>query len=228
VTVVNQTALVAVYLHDAKEELYVFDLTKASESGSIADSRVQIELPTLGTISGLSGRKQDTEMFYHFYSFTYPGTIFRYDFGSNTSSVFREIRIAEFNPAAFETEQVFYHSKDGTRVPMFIVRPAGFERNGDNMVYLYGYGGFSISLTPTFNAFRCVLMNGTGGAVAIPNLRGGYATTCQLLLIHSLDLIWNPTAFMYVEESMARSGTIKARSTRSRMCLMTLSLLPST
>jgi prolyl oligopeptidase len=194
VTVVNQNALVVVYMHDAKEELSIMDLSKPDDSGSIVASRVKIELPAIGTIAGLSGRKQDTEMFYHFFSFTYPGTIFRYDFTTQSSQVFREIRIAGFDPARFRAEQVFYKSKDGTDIPMFIIHPDDFECDASRMVYLYGYGGFSISLTPSFNAFRCVLMNGTGCAVAIANLRGGYVTTTATANVTALDTTAAPTS----------------------------------
>src|SRR5437879_6632785 len=110
-------------------------------------------------------------MFYAFTSFLYPTTIFRYDFKEGTSSVFKAPAI-DFDPSGYETNQVFYTSKDGTRVPMFVTHKKGMKLDGSNPTYLYGYGGFDISLTPSFSASLLAWV-GRGGVCAIPNLRGG-------------------------------------------------------
>src|SRR5207245_3729887 len=107
-----------------------------------------LPLPTLGSIGGISGERKDDEMFYAFTSFLYPTTIFRYDVRSGTTSVFKAPAI-DFDPSGYETKQVFYTSKDGTRVPMFITHRKGLALDGTNPTLLYGYGGFNISLTPS-------------------------------------------------------------------------------
>ena len=116
-----------------------------------------------------SGRTQDT--FYAFTSFNYPSTTFRYDFATKASTVFKQPTV-DFDPNAFETRQVFYPSKDGTKIPMFIVHKKGLVLNGSNPTYLYGYGGFDISLEPAFSPANIVWME-MGGVYAQPNLRGG-------------------------------------------------------
>ncbi|MFO0004004.1 MAG: S9 family peptidase, partial [bacterium] len=100
--------------------------------------------------AGLGGRRTNKETFYSFTSFTSPATIFRYDIAAGTSSLFRQPKLA-FDPADYVTEQVFYNSKDGTRIPMFISHKKGLKKDGATPTYLYGYGGFNISLTPTFS-----------------------------------------------------------------------------
>src|SRR2546430_15506067 len=107
-------------------------------------------LPTLSAVASISGQRKDDAMFYAFTSFLYPTTIFRYDFTEGTSSVFKAPAI-DFDPSGYETRQVFYTSKDGTRVPMFITHKKGIKLDGSNPTYLYGYGGFDISLTPSFS-----------------------------------------------------------------------------
>lgn len=164
VTCANEKYLIASYIEDVKNVVKVFDM----EGNFLND----IDLPSFGTVT-VSGRKKVDLLFYKFTSFTYPGTIFSYDFESRTSSVFRQIKVGGVEPDAFEAEQVFYTSKDGTKVPMFIVAPKGLERNGSNPTYLYGYGGFDISLMPSFNPFRCAFMKGFNAIVAVANLRGG-------------------------------------------------------
>ena len=154
---------VANYLTDARSEVFVYAMNGTFER--------EIELPTIGTASGFSGRKQDSEMFYSFASFTYPSTIFRYDFESNESTVFRASEI-DFNPDDFETKQVFYESKDGTTVPMFITHKKGLKLDGSNPTYLYGYGGFNISMPPSFSVGNIVWLE-QGGVYALPNIRGG-------------------------------------------------------
>jgi len=154
---------VANYMHDASSRLRLFAL----------DGRMlkDLELPTLGSIGSISGERKDDEMFYAFTSFLYPTTIFRYDFKSGATSVFKAPTI-DFDPSRFETKQVFYTSKDSTRVPMFITYKRGLTLDGSNPTYLYGYGGFNISLTPSFSVAMLVWLE-MGGVYAVPNLRGG-------------------------------------------------------
>jgi len=131
----------------------------------------EVELPGVGTAAGFAGRASDTESFYSFSSFTSPAAVWRYDLASGTSSPFRTPKLT-FDPALYVTEQIFYASKDGTQVPMFLSYKRGLERNGQNPVLLYGYGGFNISLTPTFSPARLAWME-QGGVYAVANLRGG-------------------------------------------------------
>jgi prolyl oligopeptidase len=141
----------------------VFDLT---------GKQVQVvDLPDLGSVSGFAGRRDDTETFYAFTSYTTPGTIYRYDVKAGQSSVFREPRVA-FDAKQFESSQVFYTSKDGTRVPMMIVARKGLKRDGANPTILYGYGGFNISQTPAFSVSTIAWLE-MGGVYAVANLRGG-------------------------------------------------------
>jgi prolyl oligopeptidase len=162
VSLVNDQ-LVASYLRDARDEIRMFDREGRHLSA--------VELPGLGTVSGFNGKRSDTETFYAFTGFTRPSTIYRYDLKSGRSSVFREPKV-DFDPANFETRQVFYRSKDGTKVPMFITHKKGINLNGRNPTILYGYGGFDISLTPSFSVANVVWME-MGGVYAVPNLRGG-------------------------------------------------------
>ncbi len=163
---------VAVWMHDAHEQVELFGL----------DGRKQkaLRLPALGSVgerlpSGgtqyFAGKRDQSEGFYAFTSFTHPTTIYRYDFKTGKSSVFRAPKV-DFDPAAFETRQVFYPSKDGTKIPMFLVHKKGLALDGHNPTLLYGYGGFDISLTPSFSVPRLVWME-MGGVLAVANLRGG-------------------------------------------------------
>lgn len=161
-TMVNDELVVA-YMHDAHHKLNIYD-----KGGKF---RRQIEMPTIGSIGGLSGERKDDEMFFSFTSFLYPTTAFRYDFRKNKISVFRQPEI-DFDASKFETKQVFYRSKDGTRVPMFLTHKKGLKLDGTNPTLLYGYGGFNISLTPRFSITRLVWME-NGGVYALANLRGG-------------------------------------------------------
>ncbi len=130
-----------------------------------------IEFPGIGSASGFAGKAKDKETFYAFTSFTRPTTIYRYDLVTGMSTRFRQPKV-EFDPNEYETKQVFYNSKDGTRVPMFITSKKGIKLDGKNPTYLYGYGGFDISLTPGFSVALLVWME-MGGVFAQPNLRGG-------------------------------------------------------
>ena len=148
---------------DAHETMKVYGLDGKFER--------DIALPTLGAITGFSTKRKATEAFYAFASYTYPTTIFHYDMASGKSRVLRQPKVA-FTPADFETTQVFYTSKDGTRIPMFLTMKKGLQKNGQNPTYLYGYGGFDISLTPSFTAATIAWLE-MGGIYAVANLRGG-------------------------------------------------------
>ena len=151
------------YLKDAKSQIVAFDLT----GKKLRD----VELPGLGTAGGFGGKRTDTDTFYSFASFTAPPIIYRYDVKSGKSEVYKEAKVA-FDRTQFEAKQVFYKSKDGTQVPMFIVHKKGIELNGSNPTLLYAYGGFNISITPSFSVSNLVWME-MGGVYAVANIRGG-------------------------------------------------------
>ncbi|HEU4852505.1 MAG TPA: prolyl oligopeptidase family serine peptidase [Telluria sp.] len=155
--------IVAEYLADAKSVVKVYDM----QGKHVRD----LDLPGIGTVGGLPGKRGDTETFYSFASFTNPTTIYRYDLKSGKSSVFRQPKV-DFNPADYETRQQFYTSRDGTKVPMFIVSKKGLKLDGSNPTYLYGYGGFNVSLTPSFSPANLAWME-MGGVYVLANLRGG-------------------------------------------------------
>lgn len=154
---------IATYLRDARSEVRLFALD-GSPSGIV-------ELAGLGSVGGFGGRQDETETFYAFTSFTTPTTIYRYDVARAQSSLFRRPEI-DFPADDYETRQVFYTSRDGTSVPMFLVHRKGLVLSGRNPTLLSGYGGFNISLTPTFSVARLVWLE-RGGVLAVPNLRGG-------------------------------------------------------
>lgn len=133
--------------------------------------RGELPLPGIGTVGEIQGRQGDDEMFYSFTSFLYPTAIYRYDLKSRSNEVFRTPKVA-FDPTLYETRQVFYTSKDGTRVPMFITGKKGIQLDGNNPTLLYAYGGFNISITPSFSAANVAWME-MGGLYAVANLRGG-------------------------------------------------------
>jgi prolyl oligopeptidase len=162
VSVVNDQ-FIASYLKDARSQVKVFRLDGRSVR--------EVELPGIGSISGFGGKRRDRETFYAFTGFTTPTTIYRYDAASGRSVVFKQPKV-DFNPNDFETRQVFYPSKDGTRVPMFIVHKKGLKLDGNNPTYLYGYGGFNVSTVPAFSVGNLVWME-LGGVYASANLRGG-------------------------------------------------------
>jgi prolyl oligopeptidase len=155
--------LVANYLKDAYTQVNIHD-----RNGRFIRN---IQLPGIGTASGFGGRPEDKETFYTFATFNSPPVIYRYNMTTGKSSVFRKPEV-RFDPNSFETKQVFYTSKDGTRVPMFIVHKKGVKLDGTNPTLLYGYGGFSVSMTPSFSVSRIVWME-NGGVYAMPNIRGG-------------------------------------------------------
>ncbi|MBW4616292.1 MAG: prolyl oligopeptidase family serine peptidase [Desmonostoc vinosum HA7617-LM4] len=154
---------VADYLQDAHTKIKVFDF-----NGIFVQ---EVELPGLGSAGGFNGKRTDTETFYSFSSFTTPGTIYRYNMVTGKSELFREPKV-DFNSGDYETKQVFYQSKDGTQVPMFITYKKSIKLDGNNPTLLSGYGGFNISMTPVFSVSRLVWME-MGGVYAMPNIRGG-------------------------------------------------------
>jgi len=154
---------IANYLHDAYSQVRFYDI-----SGKFLK---ELNLPGIGTVGGLNGKRGDTELFYTFTSFLYPPTIFRYDVKTGQSALFRKPEV-EFDPSGYETKQVWFASKDGTRVPMFVTHRKGLKLDGSNPTYLTAYGGFNISMTPSFSVSNLVWLE-NGGVYALPNLRGG-------------------------------------------------------
>ena len=154
--------MIVTYDKDAANHAYVYDL-----NGTMIH---EIELPTFGEV-GFSSRYDEPEVYYGFTSFVYPMTVFKYDIESNTSTVFRAPQV-DFNPADFTTEQVFVTSKDGTKVPMFLTYKKDLVKDGKNPTFLYGYGGFNITLNPGFSTSRLPFLE-NGGIYAQMNLRGG-------------------------------------------------------
>jgi prolyl oligopeptidase len=155
--------LFVTYIKDVTNRVYVYSLDGKLER--------EVKLPGLGTVSGFGGEKNDPFVFYTFTSFTFPPTIYKYDIATGKSEVFRKPEV-KFDPESFVTEQVFYPSKDGTKVPMFIVYKKGLKKNGKNPTMLYAYGGFNISTNPSFSPARISWLE-QGGIYASANLRGG-------------------------------------------------------
>ena len=135
-------------MKDASNHAYLYNL-EGTKTG-------EIKFPTIGSVSGFSGDKNDNEAFYVFTSYTFPPTIYKLDVASNKSEVFRKTEVA-FHPEDFVSEQIFYTSKDGTRVPMTITYKKGMKKNGSNPVMLYGYGGFNISMIRWISFSTCFL-----------------------------------------------------------------------
>jgi prolyl oligopeptidase len=154
---------VATYLKDARSQVKVFDL----------DGRLvrEVELPGLGSTGGFGGKRTDTETFFSFTSFTVPGAIYRHDMKTGASALFRQPKV-DFQPDRYETRQVFYTSRDGARVPMFLTHRKGLVLDGRNPTLLYGYGGFNIPITPAFSVSTVSWLE-WGGVYAVANLRGG-------------------------------------------------------
>ncbi len=155
--------LVANYLQDAHTVIKVFDL-----EGTLVR---EVDLPGLGSAGGFGGKRDDRETFYTFTSFTCPNTIYHYDMVTGASTLYRRPQV-DFQPDAYEIKQVFYQSKDGTAIPMFIAHKKGLVFDGNNPTLLYAYGGFNVSLSPYFSVSNLVWME-MGGVYAVPNLRGG-------------------------------------------------------
>ncbi|MDX9769210.1 MAG: prolyl oligopeptidase family serine peptidase [Tenuifilaceae bacterium] len=155
--------IIATYIEDVKSKVEVYNLD--------GDKLHQIKLPTLGTVSGISSQLSSNKAFYTFSSFTVPSVIYSFDTDNYESEVFFKPEI-DFDFDDYETKQIFYKSKDGTDVPMFIVHKKGIELNGQNPTLLYGYGGFNATLKPTFSTSRLVWLE-NGGVYALANIRGG-------------------------------------------------------
>jgi prolyl oligopeptidase len=154
----------ATYLKDVTAHAYVYSLDGKLEN--------EIELPGLGTLNGFGGRSDDKFTFYTFTTFNFPPTIYKYDIATRKSTLFRQPEIAGFKSSDYETKQVFYKSKDGTRVPMFIVHKKGLKLDGNNPTLLYGYGGFNSTNSPGFSSLRLALLE-QGFVYASANMRGG-------------------------------------------------------
>ena len=164
--------LFATYLKDVTTRAYVYSLDGKLENEITLPGLGSIPQPAPGTPRSFSGRNDDKFVFYTFTSFNYPPTIFEYDIASKKSFLFRNVNIPDFYPADYETKQVFYNSKDGTRVPMFIVHKKGIKLDGNNPTVLLGYGGFNITTAPTFSTLRIALLE-QGVVYASANMRGG-------------------------------------------------------
>ena len=155
--------LILTYQKDASNHAYVYTLDGQRQH--------EVKLPGIGSV-GFSGNKDRKECYYSFSSFTVPGAVYQYDIDNNESRLYNAPEV-KFRQSDFTTDQVFFESKDGTRVPMFITYKKGMKRNGKNPLLLYGYGGFAISLTPGFSAMRIPFLE-QGGIYVTVNLRGGY------------------------------------------------------
>ena len=156
--------LFAQYEHNASSQLKLFDV----EGKKLDD----IALPTIGTVFASGGKWDKNEAFFGFQSFTVPPSIFRYDLNDHKTALWGKVEAPSIEPSAYEVNQVWYNSKDGTRVPMFVVYKKGLEKNGKNPTLLTGYGGFNISVTPAFNRSAYLWLE-HGGVYAVANLRGG-------------------------------------------------------
>ena len=154
---------VASYLKDAKSQIVVY-----AKNGAILR---EVALPGIGSAGGFGGESTDIETFYQFSSYATPPSIYRYDLETGASTLFRRAEV-DFDPEEYEVKQIFYTSKDGTRVPMFITHKRGLKLDGNNRALLYGYGGFNIPMTPSFSVSRLAWME-MGGVFAVANLRGG-------------------------------------------------------
>ncbi|MCD6064689.1 MAG: family peptidase [Flavipsychrobacter sp.] len=153
----------AQYIKHAVSEVFQYSLDGKMER--------QINLPGLGSAGGFSAKREEKELYYSFTSYVYPPTIFKYDIASGKSEVYKKAGV-RFDPSLYESKQVFYTSEDGTQIPMVITHKKGTQLNGKNPTMLYGYGGFNVSLTPSFSISNLVFME-NGGVYAVANLRGG-------------------------------------------------------
>ncbi|KAJ3077267.1 hypothetical protein HDU98_004229 [Podochytrium sp. JEL0797] len=166
VNVVDKNKLVLVYLKDVKHVMKVYDLL----TGSFLND---IEMPPGSIIKGMSGNKKDTEMFYNFGSFLSPGITRRYEFASGKDTLFRETSVKGFDSSLFEVKQIFYASEDGTKIPMYIIHKKNAVLDGNNPTLLYAYGGFNISILPSFSVAWLTFIEKFNGVVAVANIRGG-------------------------------------------------------
>ncbi|KAI8614161.1 prolyl oligopeptidase [Chytriomyces sp. MP71] len=164
--VVDKNKLVLVHLKDVKHVMTIYDLF----TGTFLR---EIEMPSGSIIKGMSGNRKDAEMFYSYGSFISPGVIRRFDFKANQDSLFRETAVKGYDPSIFEVKQVFYPSEDGTKIPMYIIHKKGLNLNGDNPTLLYGYGGFNISILPSFSVSWLTFAEKFNAVIAVANIRGG-------------------------------------------------------
>ena len=155
--------LFAEYLIDAQNKIFQYD-----RKGNLVR---EVELPIIGSVGGFDGEREDKEVYYAVTNYTTPGTIYCYDIESGKSELYHRAEV-KFDSEKYETEQIFFESKDGTRVPMFVSHKKGLKLNGKNPCYLYGYGGFQINLTPSFSTTAVMFME-QGGVWCVVNLRGG-------------------------------------------------------
>ncbi|XP_067274257.1 prolyl endopeptidase [Pseudorasbora parva] len=155
------------FLHDVKNVLKMFHLSSGEE--------IRTFPLDVGSIVGFTGRKKDSEIFYSFTSFLSPAIIYHCDLTKEPLQphIFREVTVKGFSPADYQTTQVFYPSKDGTQIPMFIVHKKGIKLDGSHPAFLYGYGGFNISITPSYSVSRLIFVRHLGGVLAVANIRGG-------------------------------------------------------
>ena len=151
------------YLKDAYSQIKIVDT-----GGKFVRD---VKLPGIGSAGGFGGKRYETETFYSYSSFNAPPTIYRYDMKTGKSTLFRQAKV-DFDPTGYEVKQVFYPSKDGTKIPMFIVHKKGLKLDGNNPTILWGYGGFNVSYSPSFSVSRVVWME-MGGVFVLANLRGG-------------------------------------------------------
>lgn len=161
---ISSKNLIASFMHDVKSIVKIYDL----DGKYIKD----IHLPGIGSIGGISANKKDNFIFFGFSSYTTPGSILKYDFEQNTLSEYYKTPFDKIDLSQFVVEQLFYPSKDGFRIPMFLVHKKNIKKDGQNPIWLYGYGGFNISLTPSFDVRRLLWLE-NGGIYAVANLRGG-------------------------------------------------------
>ncbi|NP_989189.1 prolyl endopeptidase [Xenopus tropicalis] len=167
VSCVHKKYLVLCCLHDVKNVLQLHDLASGSHLKTFPLD--------VGSVVGYSGQKKDSEIFYQFTSFLSPGIIFHCDLTKEElkPTVFREVSVKGFDPSDYQTVQVFYPSKDGTMIPMFIVHKKGITLDKSHPAFLYGYGGFNISITPSYSVSRLIFVRHLGGILAVANIRGG-------------------------------------------------------
>ncbi|GAA5855758.1 hypothetical protein JCM8547_001672 [Rhodosporidiobolus lusitaniae] len=166
VHIANNDALILLYSVDVKDELYLYSLSTGSRIRRLASDK-------LGSIDGLAGRRSHSEFWFSMTSFTSPGTVYRYDFATGEEEVYREASVEGIRAEEFVSEQVFFESRDGTRVPMFVTRPKGVEKDGTAPAILYGYGGFSHAITPFFSPSLMTWIKHYKGVLVIANIRGG-------------------------------------------------------
>jgi prolyl oligopeptidase len=151
------------YLKDALTKVYQYDKTGKQVR--------EVQLPGLGTADGFGAKKEEKELYFVFTSYTNPATIYKLNIESGVSEIYKQSKV-QFKPEDYESKQIFYTSKDGTKIPMIITYKKGIELNGNNPCLLYGYGGFSVSITPYFSTSSIILLE-NGGVYAVPNIRGG-------------------------------------------------------